>query len=71
MLPKEQKTEGSWLARVPKSFDGFELVDIGPDLDMINAAMRNVHFKGLQYKKFEEQSKPHLDKVAAYMTKQS
>ena len=51
-----------------KAFDGFELVDIGPDLDMINAAMRNVHFKGLQYKKFEEQSKPHLDKVAAYMS---
>ncbi len=50
------------------SFEGFELVDIGPDLDMINAAMRNVHFNGMQYKKFEEQSKPHLDKVAAFMT---
>ena len=29
--------------------------------------MRNVKFKGLAYKKFEDSSIPHIDKVAAYM----
>ncbi len=50
-----------------KSFDGFELADIGADLETINGAMRNVKFNGLAYKKFEDSSIPHIDKVAAYM----
>ncbi len=51
----------------PKTFDGFELVDLGPDLEMINAAMSHVQFSDLKYKKFNDASAPHLDKVAKYM----
>ncbi|MFT5725170.1 MAG: mono/diheme cytochrome c family protein [Bacteroidia bacterium] len=50
-----------------KSFDGFDLADIGGDLNMINGAMRNVKFNGMAYKKFEETSTSHIDKVAEYM----
>jgi mono/diheme cytochrome c family protein len=50
-----------------KTFDGFELVDLGPDLEMINAPMSHVKFSGLKYKKFDDASVPHLDKVAKYM----
>jgi mono/diheme cytochrome c family protein len=49
------------------SWDGHELVDIGPDIDMINGAMRNVKFNGLAYKNFEDGSIPHADMVASYM----
>ena len=34
-----------------KSFDGFELVDIGPDLDMINAAYAKCTFQWLAVQK--------------------
>lgn len=50
-----------------KTFDGFELVDLGPDLEMINASMKHVKFADLKYKKFKESSITHLEKVAKYM----
>lgn len=60
-------TEDNMVSMESKTFDGFELVDIGSDLEMINGAMRNIKFGGLAYKKFEDASTPHIDKVAEYM----
>lgn len=50
-----------------KKFDEFDLVDIGPDIEMINNAMKNIKFGSLKYKNFDDAGEAHLDKVAAYM----
>ncbi len=65
---KEGSTTGSDLVSMnAMTFDGFELVDLGPDMQTINAAMKHVKFDGLKYKNFLDASIPHLDKVASYM----
>lgn len=64
---QEGTADAEMVSMEAKTFDGFELVDIGADLAMINAAMQNVKFDGTAYKKFEDASTPYLDQVAEYM----
>ncbi len=66
----EESDESETLERVDahgKKFDGFDIVDVGDDMAMINQAMGNIHFGDLKYKKFIDEGSSYLDKVAKYM----